>query len=87
MKTALVKSATLVTGQPAIKDSVLDILQAKTSKDIFPLTDQHTPKYPIFDGEEDPTFRALLATGIGCDCYPGGVTGFGSCWSDARSEK
>jgi hypothetical protein len=76
MKTALVKSATLVTGQSAIKDIVLDILPGKTSEDIFPLTDQHMPKYLIFDREEDPMFRALLATGIGCDCYPGNVTGF-----------
>ena len=35
------------------------------------------PKFPLFDGVHDPKVRALIAIGLGCDAFPGGVPGLG----------
>jgi len=35
------------------------------------------PEFPLFSGEDDPLFRALIAVVLGCNVYPGGVKGLG----------
>ena len=35
------------------------------------------PSSPVFDGMTDPRLRALVAVGLGCDTWPGGVPNLG----------
>jgi len=64
----------LSTGDKTVIDNVLACLRIN-----FP-SQTHTfqyPKFPLFCGEPDPMFRALLCVALGCDVNPGGIKGFG----------
>jgi len=64
----------LSTGDRTVAEAVLASLR-KT----FPKATQTfcQPTFPIFCGENDPMFRALICVGLGCDVIPGGVVGLG----------
>lgn len=73
-KQSTITGCTLITGQRDVASKIEEILSNRGVAAVFPVE----PKFPLFNGVEDPTTRALIALALGCDALPGGVAGVGT---------
>ena len=65
-----VTSGIIVTGQRQVSQKIDKFLSNQTTlASVFPAE----PRFPLFDGIDDPKMRALIAIALGCDVLPGGV--------------
>jgi len=62
----------LLTGDQQMATEIVQYLSS-----FLPARKFKTPKFPLFSGEPDPMFRALISVGLGCDVHPGGIKGLG----------
>lgn len=64
----------LITGQGCVAGKIEEILSNRGPSLVFPAH----PKFPLFDGFDNPKMRALIAIALGCDALTGGVPGLGA---------
>ena len=72
-KHSTITSGTIITGSQVAR-RIEELLSHCEQSSVFPVE----PKFPLFDGVNDPKMRALIAIALGCDALPGGVPGVGA---------
>ena len=72
-KKLTITCCTFVTGQRKVATYINGLLSNRGLVNVFPVQ----PKFPLFDNVHNPKTRALIGIALGCDVFPGGVTGLG----------